>query len=77
MWSGCVPSSSSVHRAHGKKATIPIYKVLVRPGRKANSRPTSTEADALTARPRAGLELFLLRRWTSRVPFAMLRGAAS
>jgi len=31
-----------------------IYKVLVRPGRESNSRPTSTEADALTTRPRAG-----------------------
>jgi len=31
--SGWVPCSSSVHRASGKKAAVPIYKVLVRPGR--------------------------------------------
>ena len=51
--SGWVPCSSSVHRPSGKKAAVPIYKVLVRPGWESNSRPTSTEADALTTRPRA------------------------
>jgi len=50
----CVPCSSSAHRAPGKKAAVPIYKLMVRLGRKSNSRPTSTEADALTTRPRAG-----------------------
>jgi len=44
----CIPCSSSAHRAPGKKATVPIYKVFVRPGRDSNPRPTSTEADALT-----------------------------
>ena len=51
--SGCVSYSSSTHRAPGKKATVPIYKVLVRPGRESNSRPTSTEVDALTTRTQA------------------------
>jgi len=32
LWSGRVSCSSSAHRALGKKATVPIYKVLVRPG---------------------------------------------
>ena len=50
-WSGC---SSFARRAPGKKATVPMYKVLVRPGGESNSRPTSTEADALTNRPRTG-----------------------
>ena len=40
------------HRALGNKATI--YKVLVWPGRESKSRPTSTEADALTTKRRAG-----------------------
>jgi len=44
----------TVRRAPGKKATVPIYKVLARPGRESNSRPTSTEADALTTTPQAG-----------------------
>ena len=57
LCSGCVPCSSSAHRAPGKKAAVPIYKFLVSPGRETNSRPTSTEADALTTRPRAGLEM--------------------
>ena len=55
-----VPCSSSVHRASDKKAAVPTYKVLVRPGRESNSRPTSTEADALTTRPRAGCEQYWL-----------------
>jgi len=47
----------STHRAPGKKATVPIYKVLVKPGRElSNSRPTSTEAEAHTTRPQAGLK---------------------
>jgi len=46
--------SSSAYRAPCKKAAVPIYKVLVRPGRKSNFRPTSNQADALTTRPRAG-----------------------
>jgi len=50
----CVPCSSSAHRAPGEKDTVPIYMALVRPGRGSNSRSTSTEADALTTRPRAG-----------------------
>jgi len=33
-----------------KKATVPIYKVLVRSGRDSNPRPTSTKADALAGR---------------------------
>jgi len=48
------PAALSAHRAPGEKTAVPIYKVLVRPGREANSRTTSTEADALTYRPRAG-----------------------
>jgi len=38
---GVFPCSSSAHRAPGKKAAVPIYKVLERPGRESNSRPTS------------------------------------
>ena len=36
IWLGllCVPRSTSAHRAPGKKATAPIYKVLERPGRR-------------------------------------------
>ena len=45
LCSGCVPCSSSAHRAPGEKAAV-IYKVLARPGREANSRPTNTGADA-------------------------------
>ena len=48
--SGCVPCSFSARRAPGKKATVPINKVLVRLGRVELS-PYSTEADALTTRP--------------------------
>ena len=48
-----VEEHCSIHRALGKKATVPIYKVLVRPDRESNSRPTSTAADALTTRPQA------------------------
>jgi len=50
----CVPCSSSVYRTPGKKAAVPICKVLIRPGWESNSRPTSTEVDALTTRPRSG-----------------------
>ena len=54
MCSDCVLCSSSAHRAPGKKVTVPIYKVFVRPGRESKSRLTSTKADALTTtRPRA------------------------
>jgi len=60
LCSDCVPCSSSVHRAPGKKATVPIYKVLVRPGQVSTSRPTSTEADALTTTPRAGVAKSLI-----------------
>jgi len=56
LCSGCVPCSSSAYRAPDKKAAVPIYKVLVRPRHESISRPTSTEADALTTRPRAGPE---------------------
>ena len=56
LCSGCVPCSSSAHRGPGKKAAVPIYKVLARPGQESNSGHTSTEADALTTRPRAGLQ---------------------
>jgi len=45
----CIPCSSSAHRAPGKQATVSMYKVLVRPGRDSNPRPTSTEANALTS----------------------------
>jgi len=47
LWSGYVPCNSSGHREHGKKAAVPIYKVLARPGRESTSRPTSPDADAL------------------------------
>jgi len=30
LCSGCVPCSSSAHRTPGKKAVVPIYKVLVK-----------------------------------------------
>jgi len=43
--SGCAPCSSSAHRAPGKKATVPIYMVWVRPGQESNPRPTSTEVE--------------------------------
>ena len=33
LCSGCVHCSSSVHHVPGKKSTVPIYMVLVRPGR--------------------------------------------
>jgi len=36
--------------------------VLVRPGQESNSRPTSTEADVRTTRPRAGLSHLFSRR---------------
>jgi len=35
------PRSSSAHLAPGKKATVPIWKVLIRPGRESNFRPTA------------------------------------
>ena len=37
-----------------QEGCIPIYKVVVRPDREWNSRPTNTEADALSTRPRVG-----------------------
>jgi len=43
-----------LHRASGKKAAVPIYKVLLRPGRESSPQPTSTEVDAFTTRPGAG-----------------------
>jgi len=43
------------HRASGKTATVPLYKDLVRPGRESSCKPTSTEADALTTKARAGV----------------------
>jgi len=52
--------SSSAHRAPSKKGVVPIYNVLVRAGRELNSRPTSTEADGLTTRLRAGTQRWLL-----------------
>jgi len=53
VWcSGCVPYSSSAHRAPGKKATVPIYKVLVIPGQESNARPTTAQEDALTTTTR-------------------------
>jgi len=42
---------ASAHRAPGKKTAVPIFKVLARPGRESNFRPTSTNADALTTWP--------------------------
>ena len=47
-----VPAALPHTPGTGKKATIPLYKVLVRPGRESNSRNASTEANALTTRPR-------------------------
>ena len=35
--SGCVPCSSSTQRAPGKKATVSIYKILVRPAAKSRT----------------------------------------
>jgi len=35
------PCSSSRHRAPGKKAAVPLCKVLLRPGEESNYRPTS------------------------------------
>jgi len=40
LCSGCVPCSFSTHRAPGKKATVPIYKVLVEPCQESNSLQT-------------------------------------
>jgi len=34
------PTALPPHGVPGQKATVPIYKVLVRPSREANSRPT-------------------------------------
>jgi len=39
----CEGTISSTHRAPAEKDTVPIKKVLVRPGRESNSRPTSTD----------------------------------
>jgi len=47
------PQQVSLQREPGKKTTEKICKVLVRHGLESNSRPTSTEADALT-KPRGG-----------------------
>ena len=58
------PAALSAHRAPGEKAAVPICKVLERPGREANSRPTSTEADALTYRPRAGPQTNWQTNWS-------------
>jgi len=33
--SGCVPCRSSAHRGPGKKAAVPLYKVLVKPGQES------------------------------------------
>jgi len=44
------PAALSAHRAPGKKATAPLQGLGT----------TSTEADALTTRPRAGLQIFWL-----------------
>jgi len=33
LFSGCAPCSTSAHRALGKKVTVPICMVLIRPGR--------------------------------------------
>jgi len=43
--------NSSAQRSRGRKATVPIYKVLAWPVCEPNSRPTSTEADARTTKP--------------------------
>jgi len=37
-----------LHTERLARRPLPIYKVLVRSGRESNSRPTSTETDALT-----------------------------
>jgi len=46
--SDCVPCSSSAHCAPGTKATVPMDKVFVTPGREFSTRHrlTSTELDA-------------------------------
>ena len=41
LCSGFVPCSSSAHRVPGDKSTVPIYKVLVRPGREARVVPST------------------------------------
>jgi len=51
------PCSSSAYCAPGKKVTVPIYKVCARHGRESKSWPTSTEADTLTTRQQAGLQM--------------------
>jgi len=42
------PHSSSWHHPPSKRATVPIYKVLVISDPESDSRPTSIEADART-----------------------------
>jgi len=43
----------------GKKATVPIYKVLVKPDRESNSRPPSANEGVHTTRARGGPSLQL------------------
>jgi len=53
IWNGS--RSYSTHRDPGKKA----IKVLVRPGREANFKPSSTETDALPTRSPAVVQHFM------------------
>jgi len=56
---GC-PSSFSVHRAPANKATVlSIHKVILRAPLESNSKPTSTEANEVTA-PSYRLGSFLI-----------------
>jgi len=48
--------SYSTQRAPGKKAAAPVFKVLVRPGREANSRPGRP---AFTTWARAAVQQFM------------------
>ena len=57
LCSGCVPCSSGCVPCSFFRTPCAWqegYKVLVRPGRESNFRPTSIAADALTTTPRAG-----------------------
>jgi len=44
----------AAYREPGMKATVPIYKVLVRPDQESISKPASIETGALTTGPLAG-----------------------
>jgi len=69
LCSGSVPCISSTHCAPSKKATVPIYKVLVRPGQESNSRSTSTKADALS-QDHGLVRMLITRKCLLRGPIA-------